>query len=125
MKGKRSKSVDALKAELLSDEAGLSEYIEQRVISELGGLIGHALQDRRLTQTGLAKNIGMHQPDLNALIRGRAAHVPTLLTLRRLAKGLGVHWVIEIMPDGDIAIRERTAQEQPQEQPQEHEPISR
>lgn len=106
MKGKRPKSVEALRADLISDEAGLTEYVEQRVISQLGVVIDRALQERQLSQSAVARLVGMHQPDLNALIRGRAQHMPTLPTLRRLAQGLGVHFVIDIDPSGAVGIRQ-------------------
>ena len=34
MKGRRPKSVDALRSELLASEGGLTEYVEQRVVSQ-------------------------------------------------------------------------------------------
>lgn len=105
MKGKRPRSVEALRAKLIVNDADLNEYVEQRVISELGSVIDRALQKCNLTQSAVARAAGMHQPDLNALIRGRAQHVPTLPTLRRLAQGLGVHFVIDIDPSGMVGIR--------------------
>ena len=106
MKGKRPNRVNEFRAGLLADKTSLHEYVEQRLISQLGGIIDRVLEERHLTQTGLAKAVGMHQPDLNALIRGRAEHVPTLPTLQRLAKGLDVHLVIEIDPSGAMQIRQ-------------------
>ena len=53
----------------------------------------------------------MHQPDLNALLRGRAEHVPTLATLRRLSQGLGIGLAIHIDPNGVMRVeRDWTAQ---------------
>ena len=57
-----------------------------------------------MTQSELARALKMHQPDLNALLRGRAEHLPTLPTLRRLSQGLGVGLAIHIAPSGVMRI---------------------
>ena len=49
------------------------------------------------------------ETDLNALIRGRAEHVPTLPTLRRLSAGLGVAIAIRIDPNGTLELTEAQA----------------
>jgi transcriptional regulator with XRE-family HTH domain len=109
MKGKRPSTVNALRAEILSDEKQLTPYVEQRLISQLGGLIDRVLTERQLTQTKLAQAVQMYQPDLNALIRGRAEHIPTIPTLRRLSAGLGVAIAIHIDPNGTIQLTEAKA----------------
>jgi transcriptional regulator with XRE-family HTH domain len=111
MKGKRPNSVNALRGEILDDELQLTPYVEQRLISQLGGLIDRILTEQHLTQTKLAEVVQMHQPDLNALIRGRAEHVPTLPTLRRLSAGLGVAIAIRIDPNGTMELTEAQADE--------------
>ena len=111
MKGKRPNTVNALRAEILADERQLTPYVEQRFISQLGGLIDRVITQQHLTQTKLADAVQMHQPDLNALIRGRAEHVPTLPTLRRLSVGLGVAIAIRIDPNGTIELTEAKADE--------------
>lgn len=102
MKGKSPKRVDKLRKQLLSDQEGAAEYETQRLISELGTQLARALKQQNLTQIALAKAAHMHQPDLNALLRGRAAHLPTLPTLTRLCRGLGMPFTIDILPTGAI-----------------------
>jgi len=109
MRGKNPKRVGRLREQLLSDQAGATEYETQRMISELGTELARALKEQNLTQTALAKAAHMHQPDLNALLRGRAAHLPTIPTLTRLCRGLGMPFTIDILPTG--AIHFRTGQE--------------
>jgi transcriptional regulator with XRE-family HTH domain len=105
MKGKRPTRLNKIRAKLLADEATRAEYVNQRMISELGGIVARVLREQKLTQTSLARAAQMHQPDLSALLRGRAAHVPTLGTLRRLAQGLGVGLAIHIEPNGAVSIQ--------------------
>jgi len=50
MKGKRPNIVNALRAEILSDEKQLTPYVEQRLISQLGGLIDRVLTERQQSQ---------------------------------------------------------------------------
>jgi transcriptional regulator with XRE-family HTH domain len=105
MRGKSPTRVDRLRKELLSDQEGAREYETQRLIAELGTQLERALKHKNLTQVALAKAAHMHQPDLNALLRGRAAHLPTLPTLARLCRGLGLPFTIDILPTGSIHFR--------------------
>jgi transcriptional regulator with XRE-family HTH domain len=112
MKGRRPNRLNKIREQLLSDEATRSEYLNQRLISELSGIVERYLKEQNLTQSALARTLNIHQPDLNALLRGRAEHVPTLHTLRRLSQGLGVGFAIHIEPNGVMRIeREESAKE--------------
>lgn len=104
MKAKQPRSVDALRSDLLADERGLTEYVEQRVVSQLGAIIERVLEQRNLSQSELARVAGMHQPDLNSIVRGRSAHIPTVATMRRLAKALDVSLRVDIAPSGAVTI---------------------
>ena len=53
-----------------------------------GARVRDLREQRSLTQTDLAKLIGMRQPDLCDLEKGR--HSPTLSTIERIAKALHV-----------------------------------
>lgn len=53
--------------------------------------------DHDLSQTALARQLGMHQSALARLEAGD--HEPSLGTLARLARGLGVEFHIDITPD--------------------------
>ena len=104
MKGRRPHRLNRIREQLLADEATRAEYMNQRLISELGGIIDRYLKEHNLSQSALARELNIHQPDLNALLRGRAEHLPTLPTLRRLSQGLGVGFAIHIEPNGVMRI---------------------
>ena len=110
MKGRHPHKVDALRADLVKDEAGMTEYMEQRVISQLGAIIERVIKQRQLSQSELARIAGMQQPDLNALIRGRTEHIPTVATLRRLSRALGTSLMVDIEPNGAVSIRQESSQ---------------
>lgn len=112
MRGKTSHRANELRRKVLSDPQLQERYIEQRLISELGGILDRAMQEHKLTQTAAADLLGMRQPDLNALLRGRAEHLPTLRSLWRLAKGLGLHLVIDLEPSGAMRIRQQAEGEE-------------
>ena len=58
--------------------------------------------DHDLSQTQLARQLGMHQSAIARLEAGD--HEPSLSTLARLAKGLGTSFGINITPDGVIEL---------------------
>jgi transcriptional regulator with XRE-family HTH domain len=72
--------------------------------------------DHDLSQTQLARQLGMHQSAIARLEAGD--HEPSLSTLARLAKGLGIDFQIDISPEGHVELRS-AGQNQP-EQPMEH-----
>ncbi len=59
-------------------------------------IIGYRL-DHGLSQTELARRLGMHQPAIARLEAGD--HEPSLGTLARLASGLGLEFHIDITRD--------------------------
>jgi ribosome-binding protein aMBF1 (putative translation factor) len=65
-------------------------------------VIGHRI-DHGLSQTGLARLLGMHQSAIARLEAGD--HEPSLATLSRLARMLGIEFHIDITPDA-FALRE-------------------
>jgi transcriptional regulator with XRE-family HTH domain len=56
-------------------------------------VIGYRI-DNGLTQTGLARLLGMHQPAIARLEAGN--HEPSLATLSKLARVLGIEFHIDI-----------------------------
>lgn len=71
------------------ERAALAHAVAMRVI---GYRVEHGL-----SQTGLARLLGMHQPAVARLEAGE--HEPSLATLSRLARILGVEFHIDITPD--------------------------
>jgi ribosome-binding protein aMBF1 (putative translation factor) len=59
-------------------------------------IIGYRV-DHGLSQTALARLLGMHQPAIARLEAGD--HEPSLATLSRLARVLGLEFHIDITPD--------------------------
>lgn len=71
------------------ERTALAHAVAMRVI---GYRINHGL-----SQTGLARLLGMHQSAIARLEAGD--HEPSLATLSRLAKVLGIEFHIDITPD--------------------------
>jgi DNA-binding XRE family transcriptional regulator len=71
------------------DRTALAHAVAMRVI---GYRVEHGL-----SQTALARVLGMHQPAIARLEAGD--HEPSLATLSRLARFLGVEFHIDITPD--------------------------
>jgi ribosome-binding protein aMBF1 (putative translation factor) len=65
-------------------------------------VIGYRI-DHGLSQTELARRLGMHQSAVARLEAGD--HEPSLATLARLASGLGLEFHIDITPDA-LALRD-------------------
>jgi ribosome-binding protein aMBF1 (putative translation factor) len=59
-------------------------------------VIGYRI-DHGLSQTGLARMLGMHQSAIARLEAGD--HEPSLTTMSRLARVLGIEFHIDITPD--------------------------
>jgi ribosome-binding protein aMBF1 (putative translation factor) len=72
------------------ERTALAHAVAMRVI---GYRVEHGL-----SQTALARLLGMHQPAIARLEAGD--HEPSLATLSRLARILGVEFHIDITPDG-------------------------
>ncbi len=71
------------------DRTALAHAVAMRVIGYRA--------EHGLSQTGLARLLGMHQPAVARLEAGD--HEPSLATLSRLARVLGVEFHIDITPD--------------------------
>ncbi len=72
------------------DRTAFAEAVAMRVI---GYRVEH-----QLTQTALARQLGMKQPAVARLESG--AVTPSLDTLSRLATGLGITFHIDVTPEG-------------------------
>lgn len=80
----------ALRARRSPEETALAREVSRRITAYR--------EAHRLSQRALAERLGMPQPNLARLELG--LHTPTLETLARLARTLGMTFAIEITPDG-------------------------
>ncbi len=71
---------------------------EGALVFEVGDRITAYRGKHRLSQRALAEKLEMPQPDLAHLENGM--HTPTLETLARLARGMGITFSIEVTPEG-------------------------
>lgn len=79
------------------EDLEVAEPAEALAKSELAALIAHALRARRLTQTAAAKVLGIDQPKVSELMRGRLTRFSTerLMTL-----------LVKLGRDVEIVVRE-------------------
>lgn len=91
------KTAGQIAAEELSDPEIRREH-ERTALAHAVAMrvIGYRI-DHGLSQTELARRLGMHQPAIARLEAGD--HEPSLATLARLAQRLGVEFHIDITPD--------------------------
>ncbi|MDR0344671.1 MAG: helix-turn-helix domain-containing protein [Nocardiopsaceae bacterium] len=91
------KTASRIAAEELSDPGIRREHDRTALAHAVAmRVIGYRI-DSGLSQTGLARLLGMHQSAIARLEAGD--HEPSLATLSRLATKLGVEFHIDITPD--------------------------
>ncbi|MEX2100061.1 MAG: helix-turn-helix transcriptional regulator [Acidimicrobiia bacterium] len=89
---------DQVLARQLKDSEFRAEWERTAVARAVATRLVQYRAEHDLTQTALAKQLGMHQP---AVARLEAAeHNPSLDTLARLAHTLGLEFRIEVTPQG-------------------------
>lgn len=95
-KASQLKTAAQIAAEDLADPEIRREY-ERTALAHAVAMrvIGYRI-DHGLSQTGLARLLGMHQPAIARLEAGD--HEPSLTTLSRLARTLGIEFHIDITP---------------------------
>jgi ribosome-binding protein aMBF1 (putative translation factor) len=96
MKLSEMKSFDEVLAEDLQDPAFRAEWERTAVARAVALRVVGYRAERGLTQTQLAKQLGMAQSAIARLELGE--HEPTLSTLARLSQGLGIEFHIDITP---------------------------
>jgi len=94
------KSADQIAAEELRDPAVAAEFERTAVADQVALLVTTYRVEHGLTQTGLAKMLGMHQPAIARLEAG--SHEPSLATLARLSNALGITLDVHIAPDSVV-----------------------
>lgn len=92
-----SKTGDQLLAEDLQDPEVAAELARTAVANQLAILVIQYRVEHGLTQTALARQLGMRQPAIARLEAGD--HEPSVATLARLANKLGVTLRLDLTPN--------------------------
>jgi DNA-binding XRE family transcriptional regulator len=98
MKLSGMKRADDALAEDLQDPAFRQEWERTALARQVAIRVTQYRAEHGLTQSELARRLGMKQPAIARLEAGD--HEPSLATLQRLAQGLGMSFRIEITPQG-------------------------
>lgn len=91
------KSARQVHAEDLRDPEIRAEYERAALAHAVAMRVIEYRTEHGLSQSALARRLGMQQPAIARLEAGD--HEPSLATLSRLARGLGVEFHIDITPD--------------------------
>ena len=81
-------------------DLGLADADEHMLKARVVMLIGAAIEQRKLSQTAAAKIMGLKQPDLSKLLRGRFEGF-SLVRLLSFARALGSDVEIKVKPPRD------------------------
>ncbi len=97
MEKTRPRSVEDVREEQLQDDPAFRAYWERTALARAVALaiIGYRVE-HQLTQTQLAQVLGARQPQVARLEMGE--HTPSLEMLRRLARALGLRFIVEVAP---------------------------
>lgn len=90
------RSAEQIAAEELRDPQVRREYERTAFANAVAIRIIRYRAEHGLSQTALARRVGMRQPAIARLEAGE--HEPSLATLARLAQGLGIDFSIDITP---------------------------
>ena len=90
------RTADEVAAEELRDPLVHQEYERTAFANAVALRVIAYRVDNGLSQTALARRLGMSQPAVARLEAGD--HEPSLATLARLARGLGIDFSIDITP---------------------------
>jgi DNA-binding XRE family transcriptional regulator len=90
------RTADEIAAEELRDPAVRYEYERTALANAVAIRVIRYRADNGLSQTALARQLGMSQPAIARLEAGD--HEPSLAMLARLARGLGTDFSIDITP---------------------------
>ena len=95
----RSKTASILAADEVRDPEVSAELARTAIANQLAILVIQYRVDHDLTQTALARKLGMSQPAVARLEAGD--HEPSVATLMRLARHLGI--TLRLQVSGDSA----------------------
>lgn len=90
------RTADDIRREDLADDQVHAEYIRTALARAVAMRVLAYRTERGMSQTALARELGMQQPAVARLEAGD--HEPTFSTLERLARGLGIEFHIDITP---------------------------
>ena len=95
----RLRSTEEIRQEQLRQDPAFRAYWERTALARAVALavLGYRVK-HRLTQTQLAEMLGVRQPRVARLEMGE--HNPSLEMLRRLARVLGLRFIVEVAPAG-------------------------
>lgn len=93
----RSKTGDELQIEDRKDREVAAELARTAVANQLAILVIQYRVDHGLTQTALARQLGMRQPAIARLEAGD--HEPSVAMLARLASKLNINLRLDLTPD--------------------------
>jgi|DewCreStandDraft_1066081.scaffolds.fasta_scaffold00842_1 transcriptional regulator with XRE-family HTH domain len=95
----RLRSTTEIRKEQLQQDPEFRAYWERTALARAVALalIGYRVK-HRLTQTQLAEKLGVRQPQVARLEMGE--HTPSLEMLQRLARTLGLRFIVEVAPAG-------------------------
>lgn len=96
-KASESKTGDQLLADDLRDPEVVAELARTAVANQLAILVIQYRVEHGLTQTALARQLGMRQPAIARL--GAGDHEPSVAMLARLANKLGITLRLDLTPD--------------------------
>ena len=97
MKASDLPSSEEVLAELLRDEAFRREWERTALAGAVAVRLVKYRAEHGLSQRALAAKLGMKQPAIARLEGGE--HTPSIETLVRLSRGLGMRFRLEITPD--------------------------
>jgi predicted transcriptional regulator len=92
-----SKTGDQLLAEDVQDPEVAAELARTALANQLAILVVQYRVEHGLTQTGLARQLGMRQPAIARLEAGD--HEPSVAMLARVANKLGITLRLDLTPD--------------------------
>jgi len=100
----RLRSTTEIRKEQLQQDPEFRAYWERTALARAVALalIGYRVK-HRLTQTQLAEKLGVRQPQVARLEMGE--HTPSLEMLQRLARTLGLRFIVEVAPAGQAPRR--------------------
>ncbi len=103
MKISELKTAEEVLAEDLNDPEFRQEWDRTAPARAVATQLVAYRAEHGLTQSELARRLGMKQPAIARLESGE--HTPTLVTLARLSRGLGIEFHIDITPESPATVQ--------------------